>query len=292
MTVRGRGFESRPRDGRARAGASVVPLLLRLLAGVSLGLFGALTAFAQDGGAVAASAGLWDRAAHVIVQPWTTIGLLVAGCLLLYHDLLTPKTWGLTGTLGVIAVGLVFAAQITIGDVGWVGVLLLLAGLAAILIEIHVFPGRGSALGGFVLLYAGMFLSLGGTKNAVFALSVTTFLILVTGIAFLAYLPKSPAWQKESQRIQQKQAVLGDLLERPVIHPGQIGTALIALRPTGTADFRGVQVQVVTEGDFLEPGATLVVTRIESDRVVVEMADAAESTLGAGADLTHPSPAS
>jgi membrane-bound serine protease (ClpP class) len=263
---------------------------MRLLAPTLLVLCGAFAAFAQDGGPTAAPLGYWDRAAHVIVLPWTTIGLLVAGCLLLYHDLLTPKTWGLTGTLGVIAVGLVFAAQITIGDVGWVGVLLLLAGLAAILVEIHVLPGRGSALGGFVLLYAGMFLSLGGAKNAVFALSVTTFLIVVTGIAFLAYLPKSPAWQHVGRHLQSKQATLGDLLERPVLHTGQIGTALIALRPTGTADFSGVQVQVVTEGDFLEPGATLVITRIESDRVVVDAADAAESALPA--DLPHSSRAS
>jgi len=282
-----RGF-SRPCNGRALKGASVLPSL-RLLATVLLVLGGALAACAQDGGASAAPTGVWDRAAHVIVRPRVTIGLLVAGCLLLYHDLLTPKTWGATGTLGVIAVGLVFAAQITIGDVGWVGVLLLLAGLAAILLEIHVLPGRGSALVGFVLLFAGMFLSLGGTKNALFALSMTTFLIVVTGIAFLAYLPKSPAWQQESQRIQQKQAAQGDLLERPVLQPGHIGTALIALRPTGTADFGGVQVQVVTERDFLEPGATLVISRIESDRVVVEAADAAESALGP--DLPHPSPA-
>jgi membrane-bound serine protease (ClpP class) len=279
---------SRPCGGRALEGASVLPFL-RLLVAVLFVLCGALAAFAQDGGPSVAQAGFWERTAHVIVRPWVTIGLLVAGCLLLYHDLLTPKTWGATGTLGVIAVGLVFAAQITVGDVGWVGVLLLLAGLAAILLEILVLPGRGSALVGFVLLFAGMFLSLGGTKNALFALSVTAFLIVVTGIAFLAYLPKSPAWQQESQRIQQKQAVMGDLLERPVLRPNQIGTALIALRPTGTADFGGVQVQVVTEDDFLESGATIVITRIESDRVVVEAADAAESALGP--DLPNPSPA-
>ena len=59
--------------------------------------------------------GVWHTVAHLVAMPWATIALLVAGCLLLYHDLLTPLTWGWTGTLGVIALGLVFASHLTSG---------------------------------------------------------------------------------------------------------------------------------------------------------------------------------
>lgn len=217
--------------------------------------------------------------AHFVVHPWATIALLVFGCSLLYYDLLTPKTWDITGTMGVLFVGLVFAAQVTVGA-AYLGVLLLLAGLALILLEIHVYPGHGSALAGFVLMFAGMFLSLDGAHHAAFALSVTTVLTIVVGIAFLAYLPKSPAWQRLGQRLgtqtalspcapdDERQYDFAQLI-------GKQGTTLTALRPSGTADFDGAQFLVVTEGDFLSSGTAVLVTEVEGDRVVVEPARAA-----------------
>src|SRR5262249_38500227 len=135
----------------------------RLLLALLCLLGSCLACFAQGPYALPQPVNPWLQAANFIVQPYVTIGLLVAGCLLLFQDLLTPRTWGVTGTLGVICMGLVFAAFITVGDRGWVGEILLLVGLAAILLEIHVFPGFGSAILGFVLMFAGMFLCLGGT---------------------------------------------------------------------------------------------------------------------------------
>lgn len=284
-----------------REGGSLLAFLCRTFATFLLLLGGTLTAVAQQTGVGAAAAVVaptdwWHQASAFMVQPWATIAFLVAGCLLLYHDLLTPKTWDWTGSLGLICVGLVFASQITAGDTGWVGVLLLLVGLAAVLLEIHVFPGYGSAIAGFVLMFAGMFLSLGGTKQAGFALTVTTLLTLVTGIAFLAYLPKSPAWKRLSQQMHQQQAAVtattallpsGLVLDEAaaLVAPlpgmvGQTGKAVTRLHPSGLADVCGVRLQVVTEGDFLESGTPVVVTQVEGDRVVVEPVAEGASAFG------------
>ena len=260
------------------------PSLLRIALTLLLALCGAWAAFAQ--GAVAAPSaapqGWLQETAHVIVRPLPLLGLLVVGLLLVYWDLLTPSDWDIRGTLGVLFLITVFVAQIIVGEVGWVGILLLLAGLAGVLLEIHLFPGRGSALVGFVLLFAGMLISLSSTHNAAFALSVTIFLTLVTGIAFLGYLPKSPAWQKERLRIQQQPAILTpDASALPLLRLGQIGTALMALRPTGTAEFMGIQAQVRSETGFLEPGATVRIERIEGDHIVVApVTETVEESLG------------
>ena len=49
----------------------------------------------------------------------------------------------------------------------------------------------------------------------------------------------------------------------------QAGTALTPLRPSGTASINGRRVDVVTEGPFVERGATVKVIAVEGMRVVV-----------------------
>lgn len=103
----------------------------------------------------------WTQAEAFIAQPWVTILLLVAACLLLFHDLLTPLTWGITGTLGVTFFALVLLAHAVSG----VGVAVLIGGVALLLIETHLLPGRGiAALLGFGLVFGGMYLSLTGNS--------------------------------------------------------------------------------------------------------------------------------
>ena len=45
--------------------------------------------------------------------------------------------------------------------------------------------------------------------------------------------------------------------------------ATTVLRPAGTADFEGVKLDVVTEGEFIEKGRPLEVIRVEGRRIVV-----------------------
>jgi membrane-bound ClpP family serine protease len=263
----------------------------------AFGASGVAVAQAQD--AVATSravptlAALWDGFAHAVVNPWLTVGLLGFGCFCLFYEMLTPKTWRLAGNTGALCVGLVFAANIAVKEAGWVGVLLLLLGLTLILLEVHLYPGFGAALAGFIIMFAGMFQALGGVQHPEFALPLTLVLLVVSGIAFLAYLPQSPAWKRMGQKIHEHQALVAANFESNVLTNdeidyfgssfliGQKGRVLTALRPTGTAEFAGKTRRVVTEGDFLEPGARVVVIRIEGDRIVVDpVGDATVPVLG------------
>ena len=51
---------------------------------------------------------------------------------------------------------------------------------------------------------------------------------------------------------------------------GQEGTALTALRPSGTVVFGKQRIDVVTDGTFLEEGTRIVVVQVQGSRVVVE----------------------
>lgn len=210
-------------------------------------------------------------AEYIAHHPWVTIALLVLGCLLLFHDLLTPLTWGVTGTLGVLFVGTVFAAQLTVGEAGWLGVILLLGGVALLLVETHLLPGHGlAAVFGLMLLFAGMFLALGGGEKAAFSLGVSTVLTFVTVVAFFAYLPKSPVWKKIGQEMRQHSETGYTSSDNRMYLLGQSGRTLTPLRPSGIAEIDGHRFDVVTEGDFLDPGVVVRVTQVEGFRVVVE----------------------
>lgn len=209
----------------------------------------------------------WAQAEAWISVPWITIALLVAGCLLLFHDLLTPLTWGVTGTLGLICIGLVLLAHAVSG----LGVAILLGGVALLLIETHLLPGRGmAALFGFGLIFTGMFLSLfksTGQANAGFALGTAAMVTILSVVTFCAYLPKSPVWKQYGRELQGGVAVPVSL--------GDKGVVASPLRPVGVAIIAGRQVTVVTEGEFLDAGAEIVVTEIAGDRIVVDPVEVA-----------------
>jgi len=53
---------------------------------------------------------------------------------------------------------------------------------------------------------------------------------------------------------------------------GDVGTAEGPLRPSGKARFGGMLVDVVTQGDFLDPGARIEVIERRGNHVVVRPA--------------------
>jgi membrane-bound serine protease (ClpP class) len=50
---------------------------------------------------------------------------------------------------------------------------------------------------------------------------------------------------------------------------GKSGRAVSPLRTAGIAEIEGERVDVVSDGEFIEPGAPIVVTRIDGNRIVV-----------------------
>lgn len=50
---------------------------------------------------------------------------------------------------------------------------------------------------------------------------------------------------------------------------GRTGTALTALRPSGTAEIDGERVDVITAGEFIERGQAVRVVRVRGSRVEV-----------------------
>ncbi len=215
--------------------------------------------------------GPWDAAALWVTQPWATILLLSLGLALIIIEVLTLHSWGLAGIAGGLLVALIFAAYITIGAATWVGVLLFLGGCALLLLETHVLPGHGwPALAGLTLIFVGLFYALGGTQaGALYPAATALFVTLALVVTFFLYLPRSGVWKRLGQPM--RQTALGGYVSSDDYTGflGQHGIAVTLLRPSGTAEFDGVRLPVVSDGEFVPPGTAVQVVTVQGNRIVV-----------------------
>jgi membrane-bound serine protease (ClpP class) len=97
---------------------------------------------------------------------------------------------------------------------------------------------------------------------------LSTLLALAVSLVLLRWLPRLPFGNR---------LVLQSTLATGVPAPaaadergrGRRGTAVSPLRPAGIANIGGERIDVVSEGDFIEPGEPIEVIRVEGHRVVV-----------------------
>ncbi len=213
----------------------------------------------------------WAAAALWITQPWATILLLTIGLALVITEMLTLHSWGIAGILGGVLVALIFAAYITVGAATWVGILLFLGGCALLLLETHVLPGHGwPAFTGLCLIFVGLFYALGGAQaGALYPAATSLLMTLAIIVAFFLYLPRSGVWKRLGQPMRQT-ALAGYVSSDDYTgYLGQYGIAVTLLRPSGTAEFDGVRLPVVSDGEFVPPGTPVQVVTVQGNRIVV-----------------------
>lgn len=144
-------------------------------------------------------------------------------------------------------------------------------GLFFLLIEM-VHPGFGiPGITGLLLLFLGVVFS---ARTIAEALLMTLIILGVLGVALSFILSSAKKGFLSKKLILKNTSVkesgfigvsnYSDFL-------GKKGISLTTLRPAGTADFNGVKLDVVTEGDFIPPDTTIQVIKVEGRRIVVRV---------------------
>lgn len=149
----------------------------------------------------------------------------------------------------------------------WYIVLLLVFSLALIIIEILFIPGTTLfGIAGILFAIIGIvigFRSLGSTGGLIV---LGSFAVIGGMAVYLSF--KSKVWrnfalqQTNNSRVNEEQPVL--------LHVGDVGKAISALRPSGKAEFGNRQVEVHTLGTFANAGSLVKVIRLDSGKVFVE----------------------
>src|SRR3970040_1397166 len=212
-----------------------------------------------------------------LTNPIVSSLLMTVGMLGIIIEISTPG-FGLPGGLGIGSLALFFWGHWLVQLAGWEE--MLLAGIGGILpaAEIFVLPGFGFAgVLGIVAILAGLILSLVGagdtsevillaTGRVVFSLLIA----LVASLVILRFLPRLPFWRRlVLERGLAAAQGYASAPESDAQWLGKRGLASSPLRPAGIAEIDGQRVDVVSDGDLIDPGQFIEVARVDGNRIVV-----------------------
>lgn len=217
--------------------------------------------------------------------PGMSLLLLLIGGAALYIELHTPGV-GLGGFVGAVCFMMYFWIQHLGGTAGWLEVLLFMLGTCCVLIEIFVFPGAAIfGFGGALLVIASLVLASQTyviPRNQYQLQHLRTSLLVVVGAIvgtavsatiLRRYLPHAPMFNRvflappsgaELTELSRRESL--GLFEHLL---GRTGATLTPLVPGGKARFGDEQVDVVSEGDFIDRNSTVEVVEVQGTRVVV-----------------------
>ena len=179
---------------------------------------------------------------------------------------------------GVASLALFFWGHWLVNLAGWEELLLVGLGLLLLMLETFVLPGFGIAgILGIVALLGGLTLSVIGAgatgELMVWAAGRVALSVLVAiggSLALLPFLHRLPYGR--SLVLQTGLDSLAGWASAPETDAkwvGKHGTAASPLRPAGIADLEGERVDVVSQGEYIEAGAAIVVVRVDGNRIVV-----------------------
>jgi len=149
---------------------------------------------------------------------------------------------------------------------------LIIVGLVLLILEIFL-PGGILGLLGLGFIIMAIFMSAGSIVQGII---YVTILLAVLGL--LVYLSfRFPQTRKYWQRLTLRDrltAETGYTAPKPAYkdYVGKKGRALTKLRPAGIGDFDGERLDIVSEGDFIDEGAEIVIVAVEGSRIVVRKA--------------------
>jgi len=218
-----------------------------------------------------------ENLVRFLTHPIISSLLVTIGMLGIIIEIRTPG-FGVPGALGITSLALFFWGHWLVQLAGWEELLLVGSGLVLLAVEIFVTPGFGLAgVLGIAAVLSGISLSLIGTGatwefvlRAVGRVVFSLLAALIASLVLLRFLPRLPFGRRlilETELLAG--AAGGSAPESDRRWLGKSGTALSPLRPAGIAEIEGERVDVVSDGDLIEPGVPIVVTHVDGNRIVV-----------------------
>jgi membrane-bound serine protease (ClpP class) len=218
-----------------------------------------------------------EQVVRLLTNPVVSSLLLSVGLLGILVEIRTPGV-GVPGIAGLTSLALFLGGHWIVRLAGWEELLLVTLGVILLLVEVFVIPGFGVAgvagiaalLGGLTLTMVGEGASAQAITGAVGRVSVSLVVALVFGLLLMRVMTRTPFARKLVLETDMD-ATEGweSTPEREHRLVGARGHTHTALRPSGIADIGGERVDVVSEGEMIDPGTPIVVTRVDGNRVVV-----------------------
>jgi membrane-bound serine protease (ClpP class) len=223
--------------------------------------------------------------------------LILIGLGALFLEISTPG-FGIPGTVAILCFLTIFGTNSMLGTVGSPEILLFLLGVGLLVLEIFVIPGFGVAgVSGIVFIGVALVLSMQDFVipgvdwewDILYRNILVVGAGLTAGIAGIVILALFAPRLRLFDRFTLKTAIQGtaggplpgggtgdgetaaeggDFVPPDLV--GQCGTAVTVLRPSGRAEFGGVEYSVETEGVFVPEGTPVVALRVRGNHILVK----------------------
>lgn len=214
---------------------------------------------------------------RLITHPIVASLLLSMAMIGILLEIRTPG-FGVAGALGLSSLVLLLGGHWVVQLVGWEELLLVGLGLTLLALEVFVIPGFGVAgVLGIVAVLGGVTMGLvghGATIQAVIGaagrVSLAMLIALVANIVLWRLLPHTSVGRQLTLDTELRaEGGYASAPDRDHAWLGRVGHTTSPLRPAGFAEIDGERVDVVSDGEMIEPGVPIVVSRVDGNRIVV-----------------------
>jgi membrane-bound serine protease (ClpP class) len=210
--------------------------------------------------------------------------LMMIGFAALYIEFKAPG-FGAPGIIGIVCLAIVFLGQYMVGLANYTELLIILLGLALIGLEIFVTPGMLIlGISGGLCIAIGLVLSMQGfvipdptmpwekhlllgnlikVFGDLLAASVISIVVIRFVLPRLGMVVSGPYLSETLQSSHADSAEIHDL------SIGDTGEALTLLRPAGKAQIKGQSLDVVSNGEFIEKGSTIIIVDVNRSKITV-----------------------
>jgi len=176
---------------------------------------------------------------------------------------------GIGALLGLVAAAVFWGSSYVNGLVSIYQIALFLGGILLIVIEL-ITPATGilAAIGIFLMLYS-MILALGGNISAIYMLLGAFIIAVIIFIIILKHLPSSRLWKKVvlQNSSTSEQGYISSTNQSSLLQ--REGIVLTELHPAGTILVDGQPIDVVSEGVYINKGASVRIIKIDGSRIIV-----------------------
>lgn len=213
--------------------------------------------------------GWMEKVAGWLSDP-TVKSLLLSVIFLAVFTEIKTAGMGVAGFVGLVAALLFFGSQWLTGIAGWFELILFISGVLLVLIELFV-PGFGFwGISGISCILVSLFLTLGSDAAALSLLAISLVVAILIFVLIVKFLPSSQLWSKMILKDSETKLDGFSSSYDYSDYVGKEGIVLTLLRPAGLVDIDGVQLDVISEGQYVEPGTRIKVVSVNGSRILVK----------------------
>ncbi len=220
---------------------------------------------------------LSENAARFLTDPVVIPILLSVASLGLVVELYSPG-FGIPGTMGATALVLFFYGHIVAGLAGYEAIILLVLGIGLIVAEFFL-PGGIAGIAGVAAVVFSLMLSSADMGHMAMSIGIALLVTVIVSVILFKTMGLERGFFRHiilNDSTSSEQGYVSSVNRLDLI--GLEGTAVTPLRPSGTAEFDGERLDVVTEGVFIGVNQKVKIKKTEGSRIVVRELKKEEET--------------